>query len=161
MISDQKKRQNLTPNQALQKLKQYCAYQERCHSEVNEKSYEYGLNKDDIAYCISQLIEEDYLNEERFAIAYVGGKFRTKHWGKQKIQYQLRQKQISKYCIDKALALIDLDEYYAVAEQEFEKKLNTLKSERNHFTKKRKLTDYMQQHGFEFSLISELLKKIK
>ena len=83
--------QNLTPKQAFPKIKQFCAYQERCHSEVKEKLYGYGLNKDDVEELISKLIEENYLNEERFAIVFAGGKFRSKNWGKVKIKYELNE----------------------------------------------------------------------
>jgi regulatory protein len=154
------KKTTLTPQQALQKLKHYCGYQERCHQEVKNKLYEYGLSPIDVDTCICTLIEENYLNEERFAIAYAGGKFRTKNWGKVKIKYHLAQKQISAYCIKKALAVIDEDDYLVTLEKEFEKKLSTLRSEKNIFNKKRKLSDYLRQHGFESNLINDLMKKL-
>ncbi|OYW17150.1 MAG: RecX family transcriptional regulator, partial [Sphingobacteriales bacterium 12-47-4] len=81
--------QRLTPAQALQKLKHYCAYQERSHSEVKEKAYGFGLHRQEVDEVISALIQEDYLNEERFAIAFAGGKFRMKGWGRAKIKYEL------------------------------------------------------------------------
>jgi regulatory protein len=109
----------LTPQQALPKLKQYCAYQERCHSEVKEKLYSYGVYGDDADSIVSQLIEENYLNEERFALHFAGGKFKMKQWGKMKIKYSLKQKQVSNYCIKKALNSIDDVEYEAVLEKLF------------------------------------------
>ena len=75
----------LTKEEALQKLRQYCAYQERSHYEVQQKLYELGIRKAEHDEIISTLIEEDYLNEERFAIQFVGGKFRMKEWGRKKI----------------------------------------------------------------------------
>ena len=104
-------KKHLTKEQALQKLKHYCAYQERCHSEVKEKLFNLGVWKKEHDEIISTLIEENYLNEERFAIAYAGGKWRVKHWGRVKIKYELKQKQVSEYCIKKALMAIDNDEY--------------------------------------------------
>src|ERR1700693_812271 len=74
--------QNLTPEQAIPKIKQYCAYQERCHAEVKDKLYSFGLHRKDVDEIIVLLIGENYLNEERFAIQYAGGKFRMKHWGR-------------------------------------------------------------------------------
>ncbi|MEJ7684971.1 MAG: RecX family transcriptional regulator [Segetibacter sp.] len=74
----------LTKEQALEKIKQYCGYQERCHSEVKDKLYSYGLQKNEVDEIISQLIENNYLNEERFAIQFAGGKFRMKNWGRKK-----------------------------------------------------------------------------
>ena len=87
--------------EALQKAKQYCAYQERSHSEVKEKLYSFGLYKKDVDELLSELISENYLNEERFAIMFAGGKFRIKQWGRIKIKYALKQKQVSEYCIKK------------------------------------------------------------
>jgi regulatory protein len=146
--------------EALQKAKQYCAYQERCHAEVKEKLYSFGMNKKEVDELLSELISENYLNEERFAIQYAGGKFRIKHWGKVKIKYSLKQKQVSEYCIKKALTAIDESEYHKTLEKLFEQKLKTLKAEKNIFTKKRKLQDHLMQKGFETGLISKLIAGI-
>ena len=94
--------QNFTPEQAIPKIKQYCAYQERCHAEVKDKLYSFGLHRKDVDEIIVLLIGENYLNEERFAIHYAGGKFRINHWGKNKIKQALKQKRVSDYCIKKA-----------------------------------------------------------
>ena len=83
------------------------------------------------------LIAENYLNEERFAIHYAGGKFRMKHWGKNKIKQALKQKQVSDYCIKKALKEIDDTDYIKTFEKLVEQKMKTLKSEKNIFIKKR------------------------
>ena len=88
----------VTNEQALQKIKHYCAYQERCHSEVKEKLYSLGVWKKDQDQMIATMIEEGYLNEERFAIAFASGRFKIKHWGRVKIRYELKQKQVSEYC---------------------------------------------------------------
>ncbi|MFN8254005.1 MAG: regulatory protein RecX [Ferruginibacter sp.] len=149
--------QKLTPGQALQKIKHYCAYQERSHTDVKEKLYGYGLYQKEVEPIISTLIEENYLNEERFAIAFAGGHFRTKQWGRVKIRYHLKQKQVSEYCIKKALKTIDEDDYRKVLEKLFAEKLKTLKSEKNIFIKKRKLQDHLLQKGFEQELVRELL----
>ena len=153
--------QNLTPKQAFPKIKQFCAYQERCHSEVKEKLYGYGLNKDDAEELISKLIEENYLNEERFAIVFAGGKFRAKNWGRVKIKYELKHKGVSDYCIKKALKEIDEDDYIKTLHNLVEKKGLTLKSEKNIFIKKRKLQDYLLQKGYESDLIREIVHKNK
>jgi regulatory protein len=146
--------------EALQKAKQYCAYQERCHSEVKEKLYSFGMNKKEVDELLSELISENYLNEERFAILYAGGKFRIKQWGKVKIKYSLKQKQVSEYCIKKALATIDERDYTKTLEKIFDQKLKTLKAEKNIFIKKRKLQDYLMQKGFETSVVSKLIATI-
>jgi len=147
-----------TKEQALQKAKQYCAYQERCHSEVKEKLYSFGLWKVDVEELLSKLIEEDYLNEERFAIQFAGGRFRIKQWGRVKIRYELKQKQVSEYLIKKALKEIDEKDYQKTLQKLFEQKQKQLSSEKNKFIKKRKLQDFLLQKGFELQLIAELLK---
>ena len=78
-------RKNLGPEQALQKIRQYCAYQERSHADTKDKLYGMGLFKTDVERILSVLIEENYLNEERYAQQFVGGHFRQKKWGKVKI----------------------------------------------------------------------------
>lgn len=152
--------QKLTPGQALQKIKHYCAYQERSHAEVKEKLYGFGLYKKEVEPIISTLIEENYLNEERFAIAYAGGHFRSKDWGRVKIKYQLKQKQVSEYCIKKALKAIDEEDYQKTLQRLFDLKLKSLKSEKNIFIKKRKLQDHLLQKGFETELVRALIAGI-
>ena len=152
--------EKLTPQQALPKLKKFCAYQERCHKEVEEKLYSYGVFKNDAQQMISQLIDEDYLNEERFALQYTSGKFRIKQWGKVKIKYNLKQKNVSDYCIKKALLSIDKSDYKKVLYKLADAKLATLKSEKNIFTKKRKLQDHLLQKGFESDLVKEITNGI-
>lgn len=117
-----KAQQIYTLKQAVEKLKKYCAYQERCHQEVRNKFYEIGLRDSEIEEGICILIEENYLNEERFAQAYSRGKFRIKKWGKYKIIQGLRSKGISEPCIKKSLAEIDPQEYLATYNELVEKK---------------------------------------
>jgi regulatory protein len=150
-------KKKLTPEQAIQKLKHYCAYQERSHAEVKEKLYSLGLWRQDVDKAISQLIEADCLNEERFAKAFAGGKFRMKHWGRVKIKYELKQKQVSEYCIKKGLKEIDEEDYLKTLNKLKEEKLLTLKSEKNVLVRKRKLSDYLLQKGYERDLIMGLI----
>ena len=152
--------QNFTPEQAVPKIKQYCAYQERCHAEVKEKLYSFGLHRKDVDEIITLLIEENYLNEERFAIQYAGGKFRIKHWGKNKIKQALKQKQVNDYCIKKALKNIDIADYIKAFEKIAEQRMKTLKDEKNVFAKKRKLQDFLLMKGYESELVSMEVNKI-
>jgi len=152
--------ETFTPEQALQKIKQYCAYQERCHSEVRDKLYSFGLYKTEVEEIICSLIIENYLNEERFAIHFAGGKFRMKKWGKNKIKQALKLRRVSDYCIDKALKNIDESEYRKVFQKIAEQKVKTLKSEKNIFIKKRKLQDFLLQRGFENDLIREAVNDL-
>jgi len=146
----------LTKERALQKIRHFCGYQERCHNEVKEKLYGMGLWKKDVEELLSQLIEENYLNEERFAIQFAGGKFRMKQWGKVKIQYMLKQKRISAYCIKKAMKEIDDETYEKVLKKLALQKLSSLKTEKNIFIKKRKLQDFLLQKGYEVELVNQI-----
>lgn len=146
--------------QALQKAKQYCAYQERCHNEVKEKLYSLGMHKNEVNELLSELISENYLNEERFAIQFAGGKFRIKQWGRIKIKHALKYKQVSDYCIKKALASISETDYRDTLQKLFNQKLKTLKAEKNIFIKKRKLQDHLIQKGFETALVQQLIAAI-
>ena len=150
---------NIGTEKALEKIKQYCAYQERCHSEVRNKLYGFGLNVDEIEMLISTLIQENFLNEERFALAFAGGKFRIKKWGKAKIKQALNFKKISPYCIDKALKSLDDTTY----EKNFEKladiKWFSLKAEKNKYIKQAKLRRYLMGKGYESGLITDFLNK--
>jgi regulatory protein len=146
----------LTKEEALQKAKQYCAYQERSHHDVVQKLWDLGVRKAEHDEIISALIEEDYLNEERFAVQYAGGKFRMKDWGRKKIYYGLKEKQVSAYCISKALKSINEEDYRKTLQQLAEKKWESLKGEQ-HLVRKKKTTDYLLQKGYEPELVSGVL----
>lgn len=153
-------KKTLTIEQALQKLRHYCGYQERCHAEVREKLYSLGVRKKEHDEIIATLIEEGNLNEERFAIAYAGGKFRMKQWGRVKIAYALRQKQVSDYSIKKALKQIDEKDYQAVLQTLAKEKYESLKDEQ-WLVRKKKVLDYLMQHGFEQELAINSIGQIK
>jgi len=147
----------LTKEQALQKLKHYCGYQERSHAEVKEKLYSLGVWKKDHDEIIATLIEENYLNEERFATAFVRGKFRMKQWGRVKIKYELKQKQVSEYNIKKALKEIDDTTYSDTLKKLYEERWESLKGEKNRFIKMTKTRDYLLQKGYEMELVKAVM----
>jgi regulatory protein len=149
----------LTKEQALQKLKHYCGYQERSHYEVRQKLFDLGVWKKDHDEIIASLIENDYLNEERFAIAFAGGRFRIKQWGRVKIKYELKQKQVSDYCIRKALKQIDEEEYGAVLTKIAAEKYASLKGEQ-YMVRKKKTMDYLIARGFETALIMNEVNRL-
>ncbi len=150
-----------TKEQAVQKIKQYCAYQERCHAEVKEKLYSFNLYKKETDEIIAQLIQENYLNEERFAVQFAGGKFRMKYWGRVKIKHSLKQRQVSEYVIKKALGQISETDYSNALNKIATQKLKTLKSEKNIFIKKRKLKDYLLQRGYEAKAINNIVNGLQ
>lgn len=151
---------NIGTDKAWQKIKHYCAYQERNHAETRDKLYSYGLYKHEVETLLSQLIEETYLNEERYAIAFAGGHFRTKHWGPAKIKYALSQKKVSAYNIRKAVASIDEDEFIASAEKLSVAKLALLKDEENILAKKKKLQNFLLQKGYVYAQVSIIVNKL-
>lgn len=152
--------EKLTPSQALNRMKHFCAYQERCHKEVKDKLYAYGQDRNTVENIVSQLIAEDYLNEERYARQFAGGKFRMKNWGKQKIEAALRSRQVSEYCIRKALTEIDEDEYENTFFRLAEKKRQSLNGEKNTFVRKRKIRDFLRSKGYSNDIIYPYLADV-
>jgi len=154
------RRKHFTAEQALQKIKQYCTYQERCHKEVKEKLYSYGLHKSDTEKIVADLIENDFLNEERFAIQFAGGKFRMKQWGRKKIQYELQQKGVNTYSIKVALKELDQSDYAETLHKLASVKWESLATE-HHLTRQAKTQAYLMQKGFEPELISKAIKELR
>lgn len=152
-------RKFLTKEEALQKLRQYCAYQERSHYEVQQKLYDLGIRRNEHDEIIATLIEEDYLNEERFAKAFAGGKFRMKDWGRKKIYYALKEKKVSEYSIKQAMKEIDEEEYQKNLKELITEKYESLKDEQ-YLVRKKKTIDYMVQKGYEFDLVNRALKDL-
>ena len=151
---------NYTPEQAFQKLKQYCAYQERSHYEAKEKLYSFGLHKTEVETLLSKLIEEDYLNEERYAILFSGGHFRSKKWGRIKINATLQQKKVSSFNIKKGLKVIDEADYRKCLLQLASTKWSSIKSEQ-WISRMAKTTNYLLQKGYESNLNQDAIAQIR
>ncbi len=150
----------LTPDQAWQKIKHYCAYQERSHYETREKLYGFGLSKTEVETLISRLIEEDYINEARFAAQFAGGHFRMKKWGRIKISYALRQKKVSSINIKSALKEIDNENYNEILMKLAHTKWKTLKRE-PYLNRQAKTIQYLIAKGYEPALVQEIVQKIR
>jgi regulatory protein len=146
----------ITPEKALESARSYCAFQERCHSEMKDKLYSWQLHKKDVDEIMAQLITEGFLNEERFAIAYAGGKFRIKKWGKEKIRQALKAKYVSDYSINKALSLLEEKDVKATIKEIIAKKSPKVK-EPDGWKKKYKIAQYLLSRGFEKDMIWEIL----
>ena len=142
--------------QAKVKAESYCTYQERSQFEIRNKLYEWGLHQKDVEEIISELIELNFLNEERFAIAYSLGKFRIKGWGKNKIRQGLKLKRIPDKLIIKSLKEINEDDYMLMLTKILKKKLNTI-SEKDPFKKRYLLSRFASSKGYESDLIADLL----
>lgn len=152
--------QAITKEKAIQKIKHYCAYQERSHYETKEKLYSFKLRRQDVEEILALLIEEDYLNEERFAQRFASGRFSLKKWGRKKIEYELKQKQVSAYNIKTALKQIDELTYKQTLLQLAEAKWNSLKHEQ-YINRQAKTTSYLLQKGFEASLVQQAVTAVR
>lgn len=139
-----------------QKIMSWCAYQERSQHETRQKLYEYGLEEEEVEAILANLISENFLNEERFAKAFVSGKLRIKHWGRIKIKAELKKHRISEACTSIGLKSIDLEEYTRILQKVIEKKTKSIPS-----TKSQKkfyiVLKYLISRGFESDLVRENL----
>lgn len=148
-----------TVEEATKKLEYYCAYQERCHDEVIQKLKSYNMIPQAIDTIVVHLLDNNFLNEERFACSFARGKFRIKHWGKGRITNELKARNISKYNIDKALKEINADEYYTtfhlIADKQWENS-----TEVNIMKKKKKVMDYLLRKGYESNIVQEKLSDL-
>jgi regulatory protein len=148
-----------TLKEATKKLEGYCAYQERCHKEVTTKLREMGMIPIAIDEIMGHLIEENFLNEERFACSFARGKFNIKKWGKNRILNELKYRNITKYNVKVALKEIDAEIYLETLEQLAEKRVGQL-TETNVFKKRKKLADYLLYRGWESPLVYEITKRL-
>ena len=156
-MDDPKPRKITDEKVALAKAEHYCAYQDRAQQEVRDKLYEWGLWTEAVENIISTLVTSNYLNEERFAKAYVRGKFRQKAWGRVKIKQGLKLKKVSDPLIKKALLTIDPDDYMATLQQVLAKKAPLIK-EKQDYKRRYKLQQYAMSRGYEADLIADVLK---
>lgn len=152
----EKKQKVYTQHQALVKAEAWCAYQERCQQEVRDKMYSWELHSNEVENIIAELISKNFLNEERFAKAFAGGKFRIKKWGRVKIRIELKRRRLGDYCIKKGLAEIDEDEYRKTLKKLAEEKLKATK-EKNKLKKKYKVMSFLISKGYENELVREVV----
>ncbi len=145
-----------TSKEHLNTLARFCAYQERCVQEVKQKMFEIGVLPDAQKVILQHLMKEGFLDEERYATAYVRGKFRQNQWGKNKIKAGLIQKGIPSDLIRIALNTLDLTEYTALAQSLAEKQLPKIKA-KNDYERQQKLRFYLSQRGFESEVIINVI----
>lgn len=152
-------RKSYTLEQALSRLQRYCTYQDRCHIEVERKLTEMRMIPQAKEQIIMSLIEDDYLNEERFALAFVKGKFRIKNWGRIRLKAELKKRKISKYLIKSALEQISEKDYLFTFEELANRKANSIKAD-SILLKKKKLADYLIYRGWESSLVNNKVNQL-
>lgn len=148
-----------TVEQALSRMEHYCAYQERCHKEVEQKLFEMSLIPQAKEKIILHLLEHNFLNETRFAKAFARGKFSIKHWGKQRIIKELKMRQISAHNIREALNEID-PVVYAESFKALALKKNLGLSETNVYKRRKKLADYLLYRGWESDWVYEKVREL-
>ncbi|CAA0162694.1 Regulatory protein RecX [Tenacibaculum maritimum] len=145
-------KQVFSVNEIKRKIESFCAYQDRCHKEVEKKIAEYNLIPEARASILIDLIQDGFLNEERFAKSFARGKFRIKKWGKQRITRELKLRDVSSYNIRIALKEIDENDYIATLYELIAKRNNSI-SETNLYKRKKKIIDYMVYRGYEYELL--------
>jgi regulatory protein len=153
------KKTNQSSPDVKSKIYKYCAYQERTHFEVRNKLYEYGLSSDDVDQLITQLIGEGYLNEERFAKTFVGGKFRIKGWGRIKIVHELEAKGLTRNCIALGLKEINETDYVETLQASLKKKAAAVQVD-DDYVRRDKIARYAIQKGFEPELVWRWIKEM-
>lgn len=146
-------------SEATKKLESYCAYQDRCHKEVISKLREMRMIPEAIDQITTQLIQDNYLNEERFAKSFARGKFNIKKWGKNRIVNELKQRDISKFNIKVALEEIDNVEYYKTFNALAKKRLGQI-NEKDVQKRRKKLADYLFYRGWESSMVYEKIGEL-
>lgn len=151
---------NSSITNAKKKMEHYCAYQERCHDEAIQKLRSMTLDSNEIDEVIVHLIENNFLNEERFACCFARGKFRIKNWGKIRIVNELKSRNISQYNINKALKEIDEDDYTTAFHSHSETVWANI-TEKNKLKKRKKFCDYLLRKGFESHIVYEKVKELE
>lgn len=139
----------------VEKMRKYCLYSDRCHSDVRSKLIKEKIFGDELEEVISILIQEDFLNEERFAKAFTIGKFHQNKWGKKRIEMELKRRKVSSYCLKKGLDSIPEEEYIEAIRQLWEKKYASLRDE-SEYTKKQKTTKFLIGKGYEYDVIKSI-----
>ncbi|MGC1630989.1 MAG: regulatory protein RecX [Gelidibacter sp.] len=148
-----------TVEEALKRMERYCSYQERCHKEVIQKLYSMYMIPEAIDHIVVKLMQDNFLNEERYAKAFVSGKFRIKKWGKQRLTRELKQKDIGKTLITMALQTITDQDYIEAFDALAEKKAETIR-ETNVLKKRKKLADYLLYRGWDSHLVYDKVNEL-
>ena len=144
----------------LQKIRHYCSYQERCISEVEQKLKNFTVQREKIPAIINQLQKEGYLDEERFAKAFAGGKFRLNKWGRHKIEFEMKIRGIPELMIQEGMVEIDEAEYLQTLRELMIHKFNEIKLDKN-VNIREKILNFAYGKGYEMELILGLIKEMK
>lgn len=157
---EEQEKKFLTPEQAISKLEYYCSYQDRCHTEVINKLYLLGISPSQHDSILVHLIQENFLNEERFAKSYARGKHRMSGWGKNRIISDLNYKKISPYLIKKAMEELPDELYFETFNRISSQKWNSTKA-KSLASKKEKVITYLYRKGYESEYIFDKIKELE
>jgi len=146
------KERKYDPAETLARIRAWCDLRERAQQEVRDKLYDWGLHREEVESCIAELVTDNYLNEERFARAYVSGKFRIKKWGRVKILNGLHQKRVSGHCVQLGLEEIDPDDYVKTIRALIDKKVGLIKAASD-YEQRQKLAGYLARKGYETDIV--------
>lgn len=146
--------------EAIHKIEHFCAYQERCHDEVVQKLRTMKMDSNEIDEILAHLIQENYLNESRFACSFARGKHRIKLWGKVRIVNELKLRNISTYNINLALKEITAEEYETNFNALAERNWHSIK-ESNGLKKRKKCCDFLLRKGYESNWVYEKVKELE
>lgn len=149
----------LSPDESLTRIYKYCAYQERSHQEVKEKLFEFGLYSGEVDEIMSRVITEGFLNEERFAKAFSGGRFRIKKWGRMKIKRELEQRGLTENCIALGMREIDHADYVKTLRDWIRKKAQQ-SPETNLYRKRDRIARFVISKGYEPELVWDEIKTL-
>jgi len=142
-----------------ERIRHYCAIMDRCQFQVINKLKSYGVSNALTDEILIELIQNNYVDEERFARSYCSGKFKIKRWGRKKIAFELSKLKVSKSCIELGMTEIDNVDYIDTITHLIHKKLSLLK-DKNTFTRKKKVVDYMLRKGFESDIVWACVHKL-
>jgi regulatory protein len=154
-----KNEKSYTVEEATKLMENFCAYQERCHKEVEKKLYDLHMIPEARDKITLHLLQHNFLNEERFSKAFARGRFSIKNWGRIRIVNELKFRNISPYNIKTALKEIDEEDYLKTIQKVAEKKFAVI-NEPNTFKKRSKLLTYLSSKGYESDLIYEVVKSL-
>ncbi len=150
MLSDNSHLSGIT-----EQMRKFCGYRDRCHSAVRAKLLKLRVYGDDLETVMSELIREDYLNEERFATSFARGKFRINYWGRNRIRMELKRRRVSDYCLQRGLEEIDEEEYLAYIDRVVEGRI----TDAGDWATRKKTHDFLARKGYESSIALERLNK--
>lgn len=145
-------------DKAREVIRKYCAYQERSQKQVRQRLQKMGLIEEAVDLLISECIQDNFLNEERFAKAFVCGKYSIKGWGRKRLERELKMHEVSEYCMRKAMEQLDEDDYSEKLESLALKKWNQT-HETNRFKKGKKVVDHLLRRGYESDAVWTLVRK--